>query len=111
MLDLKEVKDQIAAALDFTPRPLKVMLFGSIARGAFGEDSDIDLVVVLDKEGRSRNYRAMINARMDVARRLRSLRRKHPMDILVYTRDEWEDLKTSGSSFIAKIEEEGVPVL
>jgi predicted nucleotidyltransferase len=111
MLNLDTVKKQIATALDAAPRPLKVTLFGSLARGTSGEDSDIDLVVILNKEGKSDSYKAMISARMDIAKRLRTLRRKYPIDILVYTKEEWEDLKSSGSSFITKIEQEGVAVL
>ncbi len=111
MLNLDSVKRQIATALDAAPRPLRVMLFGSFARGAPHEDSDIDLVVILNKEGRSDTYKAMISARMDIAKRLRRLRRKYPIDVLVYTKEEWEDLKASGSSFITKIEQEGVAVL
>jgi len=111
MLSLDNVKKQIATALDAGPRPLRVMLFGSFARGAPREDSDIDLVVILNKEGKSDTYKAMISARMDIAKRLRTLRRKYPIDVLVYTKEEWEALKASGSSFITKIEQEGVAVL
>jgi len=111
MLDLDNVKKQIATALDAAPRPLNVMLFGSFARGASREDSDIDLVVILNKKGKSDSYKAMISARMDIAKRLRMLRRKYAIDVLVYTKEEWEDLKASGSSFITKIEQEGVAVL
>lgn len=111
MLNLKEIRAQIATALDTTPKPLKVLLFGSLARGTPGEESDIDLVVILDKAGKAQSYRAMISARTDIAKRLRSLRRKYPIDILVYTKEEWEDLKASGSSFIAKIEKEAMAVL
>jgi len=111
MLDLDNVKKQIATAMDAAPRPLRVMLFGSLARGSSRDDSDIDLVVILNKEGKSHSYSAMISARMDIAKRLRELRRKYPIDILVYTKEEWEELKASGSSFIARIEQEGVAVL
>ena len=111
MLNLDNIKREIATALDTAPRPLKVMVFGSLARGAPHEDSDIDLVVILNKDGKSDSYRAMISARMEIAKRLRALRRKYPIDILVYTKDEWEELKASGSSFIKKIDQEGVAVL
>jgi predicted nucleotidyltransferase len=111
MLNLDNIKRQIATALDAAPRPLRVMVFGSLARGAPREDSDIDLVVILNKDGKSDSYRAMISARMEIAKRLRALRRKYPIDILVYTKDEWEELKASGSSFIEKIDQEGVAVL
>lgn len=39
-----DIVDELAAALD----PSRVILFGSVARGDDGPDSDIDLMVVLD---------------------------------------------------------------
>lgn len=41
---LPEVVDDIVRAVD----PIKVILFGSVARGEEGPDSDLDLLVVLD---------------------------------------------------------------
>ena len=111
MLRLEEIRKQISARLTVSPKPLKVILFGSYARGTPHPDSDIDLVVILNKEGKSDSYRTMINHRMEILRRLRELKKKHPMDILVYTKDEWEELKASGSSFIERIESDGVTIL
>lgn len=42
-----EVVDRVVAALD----PSRVVLFGSVARGDDGRDSDIDLLVVVDASG------------------------------------------------------------
>ena len=111
MLNSEEISHQIATTLNASPRPLKVILFGSHARGTSHDDSDIDLVVILNKEGKRASYKTMINARIEIAKRLRELKRKYPIDILVYTKDEWEDLKASGSSFMEKIEKEGVAIL
>lgn len=111
MLKLKDIQKQIADRLNSQPKPLKVILFGSYAHGNPHDDSDIDLVVILDKEGKSDSYKSLINNRLEISKRLRELKRKYPMDILVYTKDEWEELKASESSFIEKIEREGVAVI
>ena len=111
MLMREQIRKQIAEMLNESPKPLKVLLFGSYAYGTPRDDSDIDLVVVLDKEGKSDSYKTLINNRMEIARRLRQLRKRYPIDILVYTRDEWEELKASESSFVQKIERQGVSVL
>ncbi len=111
MLKLKDISEQIATGLNTPPRPWKVILFGSHAHGTPHKDSDIDLVVILDKEGKSDSYKTMINNRMEISRKLRALKQKYPIDILVYTKDEWEELKTFKSSFIEKIEKEGVAIL
>ena len=41
---LPSVVDEVVAACD----PVEVILFGSVARGEDGPDSDLDLLVVLD---------------------------------------------------------------
>ena len=74
-------------------------------------ENDIDLVVVLDRAGKSDSYRTLINNRREISKRLRDLKKKYPIDILVYTKDEWEELRTSGSSFIKKIEKGGITIL
>lgn len=68
-------------------------------------------MVILDKKGKSDSYRTMINNRMKISKKLRDLKQKYPIDILVYTKDEWEELKASKSSFIERIEKGGVAIL
>jgi predicted nucleotidyltransferase len=111
VLEINEITKEVAKGLNYRPKPLKVIIFGSFASGIPREDSDIDLVVVLDREGISDTYRTVINNRMEISRRLRDLKRRYPMDILVYTKDEWEVLKASGSSFVDKMEREGISIL
>ena len=111
VLSVEDIRKQVADSLSEPPKPLRVILFGSYALGVPRKDSDIDLVVVLDKDGKSDSYAALIQNRMEVYRRLRHLRALYPMDLLVYTRDEWEELRASGSSFIRGIERDGVPIL
>ena len=111
MLTLQEIQKHVSEGLDSPPRPLKVILFGSYARGVPSGESDIDLVVILDKEGKSESYRSLVKNRVEVSRRLRRLREMHPVDILVYTKDEWEALKASRSYFVQRIETEGLEIL
>jgi predicted nucleotidyltransferase len=111
MLNLDDIRRQITDGLKTSPRPLKVILFGSYAGGIPHDDSDIDLVVILDRRGKSESYRSLINNRMEISRRLRVLKRRYPVDILVYTKDEWDELRASESSFIQKIERDGIAIL
>ena len=79
--------------------PEKIILFGSYADGKPNEDSDIDLLII-------QNTDAPINKRaLEVRRCLRGS--KIPMDILVYTVDEFKDQLTSKYSFISNITEKG----
>ncbi len=87
--------------------PYKVIVFGSAISDKFHKDSDIDLVVILNKKGIAKTYKERIENRKLVSRLLRDLRKKIPIDLFVYTKDEWELLQKSGSTFYKEIEEKG----
>ncbi len=71
------VVEEIAASLD----PLEIILFGSVARGEDGPDSDIDLLVVFDAIDPSDKRRLMRSTRAAVTTFV-------PLDILVADIDE-----------------------
>lgn len=63
--------------------PLKVILFGSAARGQADEGSDLDLLVILEE---------MRGRPAEMVRLLRALRPlRVPVDVLVYSHDEVEE--------------------
>ncbi|MDP3915767.1 MAG: nucleotidyltransferase domain-containing protein [Bacteroidota bacterium] len=72
--------------------PDKIYLFGSYATGMANEDSDIDLLVV--KETLEPKYKRSI----EIQRLL--IGTKLPVDIVVYTNEEFENEKLYKYSFI-----------
>lgn len=87
--------------------PYKIILFGSYASGAFSEDSDLDLLVILDSPEIAKNYDEKMRNRLLVRRKIYELSRKVPVDLLVYTRGEYDLVSESGSSFCKEIEKTG----
>jgi predicted nucleotidyltransferase len=85
----------------------KVILFGSHAKGTATEDSDIDLVVVLNSDEMSQKFNDRMNRRRPVSRSLLEINRQYPMDILVYTKAEFDYLKNRKDFFVQEIEETG----
>jgi len=77
---------EITARLVSEARPLKVILFGSRARGSDDPRSDIDLIVV-EREVEN-PYREMIRLR----RALRGL--ATPIDLLVISERDFDEKKT-----------------
>ncbi|MGE5553393.1 MAG: nucleotidyltransferase domain-containing protein [Betaproteobacteria bacterium] len=77
-----------------------VILFGSLARGDVGPDSDLDLVVIRD------SAEPFLRRGEDL---LRLLPPGTPVDLLVYTPEEWQNLIASNSFFKA-VQEEGIVV-
>ena len=63
-------------------KPLRVILFGSVARNSMGEDSDIDLLVVMP-EGTHRRHTAQF-----LYKNIRNI--GVPFDILVITNSDLE---------------------
>ncbi len=109
MLDRK-IKDEILYCLK-KEKLHKIILFGSHAYGTPYADSDIDLLIVSDNEGMSKNYRDYLKNKNNISKKLLGIRKKYPLDLMVYTKDEWAFLKASRSSFIKAIEEQGIDLL
>ena len=62
--------------------PVKIILFGSYARGGAGFDSDVDLLVVMSVKGSKRKIR------VDIRQALHDIHM--PKDIVVTTPEEFE---------------------
>jgi len=80
--ELKAELDRIIGRLKADPSVRLVLLFGSMARGDARDHSDIDLIVVKDTEKR---FLDRLDEFYDDAR--------EAMDILVYTPQEFEEMK------------------
>jgi predicted nucleotidyltransferase len=73
--------------VDVHPRIQRVGYFGSYARGDWGVGSDLDVVVIVDETTEPFERRTIHwdTARIPV-----------PVDVLVYTTDEWRRLEEAG---------------
>ncbi|GBD87712.1 nucleotidyltransferase domain protein [bacterium BMS3Abin03] len=87
-----------------------IILFGSYFKKTTDSDSDIDLVVILNERGIAVDYNEKLNRRKKVSHLLDDIRKRIPLDILVYTIDEWERLQQINSSFIKEINLNGISI-
>ncbi len=87
--------------------PYKAVLFGSYAYGEINNDSDIDLIVVLDKDDLPKNFDERSENYSSVKKYFRFLKGKVPMDLIVYTRREWDDFIKADNSFTREVLEKG----
>jgi predicted nucleotidyltransferase len=81
-------------------RPLKVIVFGSWARGHADEYSDLDVVVIQETDKR------FLDRLEDMAITTPGM----GVDLLVYTPREVEEMQARGNSFIESVLAEGVTV-
>ena len=104
------LQNEIVARLA-AKKPLKVILFGSRAAGEFDEASDVDLFVVLDKEGIPCTFKEKTENFLEVNRLLRDLNKRVAMDLVVMTRTQWERFVEMDSGFSREVQEKGLPLI
>ena len=94
---LEDIKNKLISTYD----PLAIYLFGSYAWGDPTEDSDLDILIVVEKsdEKRHRRGRAASLALIDML---------IPKDVVVYTKEEFEKSSKDITSLLYKIKNEGV---
>ena len=84
----------VAAAFN----PERVILFGSYATGKSTEDSDVDLLVVMNHSGRDVEQAFTIR---------RSINRNFPLDLVVRTPNEVRRRLENNDTFLSTIYSEG----
>ena len=92
MLINRKTISNIVYKIASNANPDKIFLFGSYATGQANEDSDIDLLVVKDTK-EPRHKRSIEIQKLLIGSKL-------PVDILVYTNDEFEREKSIKYSFV-----------
>ena len=92
MIDSNKINEVVTKIVSrFNPD--KIILFGSYADGTQNEDSDLDLLIVQDSE------LPMQKRGFDI--RLSLFGSMIPMDILIYTKSEFDQEKNKKSSFLS----------
>lgn len=89
--ELKKLKENIVREY----KPEKIILFGSLAWGKVGPDSDIDLFII------KKTAKPRLERQREVSRIL--LGREAPVDILVFTPEETMKRKKMGDDFVIDI--------
>lgn len=100
-MNIQEETDLIVKKIVDFCNPEKVILFGSVARGKVGKDSDIDLLII-KKSDKKRPYRVK-----EIFEALRGIEREYPLDPIVYTPEEIEARSNLGDYFIKSVLDEG----
>ncbi|MCS4047541.1 nucleotidyltransferase domain-containing protein [Salinibacter ruber] len=85
----------------------KIILFGSRVWGEPYPDSDLDVLVILDEDGRSENSAEKGALYRQVSKPLRDLQREMPLDLIVHTEEMHRRFRERDSMFARKVLEEG----
>jgi uncharacterized protein len=87
--------------------PYRIILFGSVSKQNNDDESDIDLLVILNSNAISQNYEEKMQKKLVVRNEIWDLSKQIPIDLLVYTKKEFEILMAQKNSFFKEIEENG----
>ncbi len=96
----KKIIDEVKNRLVKTYDPIAIYIFGSYAWGTPTKDSDLDLVIVVDKSD-EKSYKRPISG----YKALRGL--NISKDIIVYTKEEFDRRSKEITTLVYKIKEEG----
>jgi predicted nucleotidyltransferase len=88
-------------------KPYKVILFGSYANGNPTENSDLDVLVVLDSEEIAKDLDEKIKRDMPISKMLININRKIAMDLITYSKAEYEYLIRQNDFFVKEINNTG----
>jgi predicted nucleotidyltransferase len=105
-MEIEAVLEKLIFSLKISD-PYKIILFGSYAGGNPDENSDIDLMVILDNDHVSKTYQERLNKKVFIRSLVREINRKIPLDILVYSKEELNLIKKHGNYFIDEVERTG----
>src|SRR3990170_3323184 len=93
----RKIISEIVEKIKKEYQPERIILFGSYAYGAPGDDSDIDLLIVKETNDRR------IDRRVKVRRIVSAPKRKLPLETLVLTPKELEYRLEIGDQFFQEI--------
>jgi predicted nucleotidyltransferase len=100
--ELADLKKKLSHLLG--PQAFKMVLFGSRARGDYGEKSDVDVAILVRRLTREMKRRILDKvAEIELEYLL-------PISVLVLSEDEFEYLKKRERRIAIDIEREGVPL-
>jgi len=87
--------------------PKIVMAFGSYTNKNLTEDSDLDLLIVLDDNTIPSSYDEKLKMKLKLRRAIREINKEIAIDLLVYTIPEYEEFIRGESSFSKELKETG----
>ncbi|MGQ9646970.1 MAG: nucleotidyltransferase domain-containing protein [Thermodesulfobacteriota bacterium] len=99
---IKELKDALGRQLGSRLR--KMVLYGSRARGDFDTESDIDIAVIVRELTRELKHQVL-----DTVAEI-ELKYLTPLSVIIFSENEFEQLKRRERRIALDIEREGVPL-
>jgi uncharacterized protein len=94
--------EEFAQCIGHAFHPQRIILFGSHARGGAGPDSDVDLLVIMPRDGKTRHEQAFAIRQ--------KVKANFPLDLLVRTPEEVQERMGMNDWFMHDLMREGITV-
>ena len=106
---MNKLKDYIPKIVESLKKidPYRIYIFGSVAGRNEKEESDIDIVVVLNKNEMPKSFDEKLENKVFVRNAIFNISLEVPIDLLVYSKQEFIKLKKINSSFASEILNKG----
>ncbi len=106
---MSNLKDYIPGIIESLKSidPYQIYLFGSVSVGQENADSDIDLVVILNSNIVPKTYDEKLENKILVRDAIIDISMEVPIDLLVYSRTEFDKLKEINRPFVSEILDRG----
>ncbi|RJP33660.1 MAG: nucleotidyltransferase domain-containing protein [Candidatus Omnitrophota bacterium] len=88
--------------------PYKIILYGSHAYGNPDASSDIDLLVVIDRDDIPETFREKSDLYLETVRVIRDLQKQISIDLIVHTKAMYRKFIDLGSMFSQEIVQKGI---
>ncbi len=99
----KEMIEVVKNRLIATYNPREIYLFGSYAWGMPDDESDLDLLVVVDTLTDT-HYKMLVDGHMALSRL------NIAKDLLLYSKEEFEEFSSDKLNFCYKIKQKGIKI-
>ena len=102
MENISNILDNITESIK-TLNPLKIILFGSLSRGDFSEESDLDLYVALNVDKMPVSYDEKLQYKILVRNKILDISKQIPIDLIVHTKPMYERFLNINSLFSKEV--------
>lgn len=87
--------------------PQEIILFGSLSQNRFMENSDIDILIVLDLDFIPNSFEEKMELKSSIRKSIRKINKRVAIDLLVYTKKEIQIMKEEKNAFLEEINRTG----
>lgn len=105
-----KTKNEIVTKISSNFAVEKIYLFGSYAYGSPDKNSDLDLSIILKENSVFKSWKDRQDYLLKIRKSLSDLNKRYPIDLLVYSNDEWNKFLSTDAFTNNEIYKKGLAI-